>query len=181
MSETKRIWDAFLTERDKEVYKAAGYGKRGGLRQAAGAVHHRRAVQLLRRQARGHSRGLKQYRTHCGAEAWDAVKHFIVPLLELARENNLLVFDIRKAAARNDLLDSSVQVGKNHQAAARKPCSPTLTPPAPSRSWRRCCRTSASSAEAVILLRHDLHEPPRFFDVDTLILVGCTTSGFAQA
>ncbi len=27
---TKRIWDDFLTERDKQVYAAAGYGKRGG-------------------------------------------------------------------------------------------------------------------------------------------------------
>ena len=27
---TKRIWDDFLTERDKQVYAKAGYGKRGG-------------------------------------------------------------------------------------------------------------------------------------------------------
>ncbi|MDQ8031494.1 MAG: hydrolase, partial [Bordetella sp.] len=31
MSETKkRIWDDFLTERDKQVLAQAGYGKRGG-------------------------------------------------------------------------------------------------------------------------------------------------------
>ena len=29
MADKKRIWDDFLTERDKKVLAAAGYGKRG--------------------------------------------------------------------------------------------------------------------------------------------------------
>ena len=42
------IWNKFLTDRDKAVFGASGYGARR-LRQAAGAAHHRRELRLLRR------------------------------------------------------------------------------------------------------------------------------------
>ena len=53
---TPRIWDRFLTERDKAVLRPVGLWQARRLRHAPGAVHHRRAIQLLRRQARGHPR-----------------------------------------------------------------------------------------------------------------------------
>ncbi len=40
----ERIWDKFLTERDKAVFELAGYGVRQGFRQKAGAFDCRRQL-----------------------------------------------------------------------------------------------------------------------------------------
>ena len=45
------VWDKFLTERDKAVFAAGGFGARGRLRQATGAAGDRRELGVLRRQA----------------------------------------------------------------------------------------------------------------------------------
>ena len=82
---TKRIWDDFLTERDKQVYAKAGYGKRGGFGTRPALFIIDVQYNFCGDKPEDILEGLKQYRTHCGAEAWAAVEH-IVPLLHLARK-----------------------------------------------------------------------------------------------
>jgi len=179
MSETKRIWDAFLTDRDKEVYKAAGYGKRGGFGKRPALFIIDVQYNFCGDKPEDILEGLKQYRTHCGAEAWDAVKH-IVPLLELARDKNLPVF-YTESGRRNDLLDSGVQVGKNHRGTektvlADTHATRTVEELAPRPQDIRIVKQKPSCFFGTIFMSH-----LNFFDVDTLILVGCTTSGCLRA
>src|SRR3982750_4771297 len=84
---TQRIWDRFLTERDQQVLAEAGYGKRGGFGTRPALFIIDVQYNFCGDKPEDIFEGLKQYRTHCGREAWDAVAH-IEPLLHLAREKN---------------------------------------------------------------------------------------------
>ena len=114
---TPRIWDRFLTERDKQVYAQSGYGKRGGFGTRPALFIIDVQYNFCGDRPEDILEGLKQYRTHCGREAWEAVAH-IEPLLHLAREKNFPVF-YTESARRADMLDSGVQVGKSHRGTEK--------------------------------------------------------------
>lgn len=176
---TKRIWDDFLTERDKQVYAQAGYGKRGGFGKRPALFIIDVQYNFCGDKPEDILEGLKQYRTHCGAEAWAAVEH-IVPLLEMAREKNIPVF-YTESARRPDMLDSGVQVGKNHRGTERTStegthATQTVAPLAPRPQDIRIDKRKPSCFFGTIFMSH-----LNFFDVDTLILTGGTTSGCLRA
>lgn len=179
MSDTKRIWDDFLTERDKAVFEAAGYGKRGGFGTRPALFIIDVQYNFCGDTPEDILEGIKKYRTHCGEEAWDAVKH-IVPLLELAREKNIPVF-YTESGRRPDLLDSGVQVGKNHRGqektvVANTHATQTVEPLAPRPQDIRIVKQKPSCFFGTTFMSH-----LNFLDVDTLIMVGCTTSGCLRA
>ena len=180
MSETKkRIWDDFLTERDKQVLAKAGYGKRGGFGKRPALFIIDVQYNFCGDTPEDILEGLKQYRTHCGREAWEAVEH-IVPLLELAREKNIPVF-YTESGRRADLLDSGVQVGKNHRGnektvLANTHSTQTVEPLAPRPQDIRITKQKPSCFFGTIFMSH-----LNFLDVDTLIMVGCTSSGCLRA
>jgi len=180
MSDTpKRIWDDFLTERDKQVLAQAGYGKRGGFGKRPALFIIDVQYNFCGDKPEDILEGLKQYRTHCGREAWEAVEH-IVPLLELARDKNIPVF-YTESGRRADLLDSGVQVGKNHRGGektvvANTHATQTVEPLAPRPQDIRITKQKPSCFFGTIFMSH-----LNFLDVDTLILVGCTSSGCLRA
>lgn len=178
MSQT-RIWDKFLTERDKKVLAAAGYGKRGGFGTRPALFIIDVQYNFCGDKPEDILDGLKQYRTHCGREAWDAVAH-IEPLLHLAREKNLPVF-YTESARRKDMLDSGVQVGKNHRGTEKTStegthATRTVEPLAPQPQDILIGKRKPSSFFGTIFMSH-----LNFLDIDTLILTGCTTSGCLRA
>ena len=122
---------------------------------------------------------MKQYRTHCGREAWEAVRH-IEPLLHLAREKNFPVF-YTESARRPDLLDSGVQVGKSHRGTEKTVlegthATETVEPLAPRDQDLRIAKRKPSCFFGTIFMSH-----LNFLDIDTLIMTGCTTSGCLRA
>jgi maleamate amidohydrolase len=175
----ERIWDRFLTERDKAVYAKAGYGKRGGFGSRPALFIIDVQYNFCGDRPEDILDGLKQYRTHCGREAWEAVRH-IEPLLRLAREKNLPVF-YTESARRPDMLDSGVQVGKSHRGHERTSqegthATQTVAELAPRDQDIRIAKRKPSCFFGTIFMSH-----LNFFDVDTLILAGCTTSGCLRA
>ena len=175
----ERIWDRFLTERDKAVYAKAGYGKRGGFGTRPALFIIDVQYNFCGDRPEDILDGLKQYRTHCGREAWEAVRH-IEPLLHLAREKNLPVF-YTESARRPDMLDSGVQVGKSHRGHERTSqegthATQTVAELAPREQDIRIAKRKPSCFFGTIFMSH-----LNFFDVDTLILAGCTTSGCLRA
>jgi nicotinamidase-related amidase len=174
-----RIWDKFLTPRDQEVLAQAGYGKRGGFGTRPALFIIDVQYNFCGDRPEDILEGLKQYRTHCGREAWDAVRH-IEPLLHLAREKNLPVF-YTESARRPDLVDSGVQVGKNFRGGERTVlegthATETVAPLAPRPQDMRIAKRKPSCFFGTIFMSH-----LNYFDVDTLILTGCTTSGCLRA
>ena len=176
---TKRIWDDFLTERDREVYARSGYGKRGGFGKRPALFIIDVQYNFCGEKPEDILEGLKTYRTHCGREAWEAVEH-IVPLLHLAREKNIPVF-YTESARRPDMVDSGVQVGKNHRGGEKTVlegtrATQTLEVLAPRPQDILIAKRKPSSFFGTIFMSQ-----LNFFDVDTLILTGCTTSGCLRA
>jgi nicotinamidase-related amidase len=175
----KRIWDDFLTPRDRAVFEAAGYGRRGGF-------GTRPALFVIDVQYNfcGDERmpildAIKKYRTACGEEAWDAVPH-IERLMKLFRARNWPIF-YTVSERRPDMLDSGVQVAKSHRGKEKT-----------SQEGTHATRT----VEALTPRPEDFligkRKPSAFFgtpfmshlnflDVDTLVVTGCTTSGCVRA
>ncbi len=179
MTTPKRIWDDFLTERDQQVLAAAGYGKRGGFGKRPALFIIDVQYNFTGDTPQDILEGLKTYRTHCGEEAWKAVEH-MVPILELARDRNIPVF-YTESARRADMIDSGVQVGKNHRGTEKTViegthATQTVEPLAPRPQDIRIGKRKPSCFFGTIFMSH-----LNFFDVDTLILVGCTTSGCLRA
>ncbi|MBH1964570.1 MAG: isochorismatase family protein [Comamonadaceae bacterium] len=176
---TRRIWDDFLTERDQQVLKVAGYGKRGGFGKRPALFIIDVQYNFCGDTPQDILEGLKQYRTHCGKEAWDAVAH-MVPLLELARDRKLPIF-YTESGRRPDLIDSGVQVGKNHRGTektviANTHPTQTVEPLAPRPEDFRISKQKPSCFFGTTFMSQ-----LNFLDVDTLILVGCTSSGCLRA
>ena len=179
MESKPRIWDRFLTERDRQVLAKAGYGKRGGFGTRPALFIIDVQYNFCGDKPEDILEGLKQYRTHCGREAWEAVRH-IEPLLHLAREKNFPVF-YTESARRPDLLDSGVQVGKSHRGAEKTVlegthATQTVEPLAPRDHDLRIAKRKPSCFFGTIFMSH-----LNFLDIDTLIMTGCTTSGCLRA
>lgn len=179
MTTKKRIWDDFLTERDQKVLASAGYGKRGGFGTRPALFIIDVQYNFCGDKPEDILEGLKQYRTHCGSEAWEAVRH-MEPLLHLAREKNFPIF-YTESARRPDMIDSGVQVGKNHRGTEKTVlegthATQTVAPLQPRPQDIRIGKRKPSCFFGTIFMSH-----LNFFDVDTLILVGCTTSGCLRA
>lgn len=178
MSEA-RIWDRFLTPRDRQVLAQSGYGRRGGFGTRPALFIIDVQYNFCGDKPEDILDGLKRYRTHCGREAWEAVRH-IEPLLVMAREKNLPVF-YTESARRADLRDSGVQVGKSHRGTERTVvegthATQTVAPLAPRDEDIRIGKRKPSCFFGTIFMSH-----LNYFDVDTLILTGCTTSGCLRA
>jgi len=177
---TTRIWDKYLTEQDKQVYAKAGYGKRGGF-------GTRPALFIIDVQYNfcgdepGQSilDGLDHYRTHCGEVGWKAVPH-IERLMKVAREKNIPIF-YTQSERRPDMIDSGVQVGKNHRGTektvlAGTHATQTVAPLAPRPEDMLIGKRKPSAFFGTLFMSH-----LNFLDVDTLIMTGCTSSGCLRA
>jgi maleamate amidohydrolase len=84
------IWNAFLTERDKAVFKASGYGARGGFAQRPAllvidvnyAFCDERPLPILE--------SIKRWRNSCGEDAWIAMP-YLKSLIDKARSKGIPV------------------------------------------------------------------------------------------
>lgn len=177
---SERIWDKFLTEKDKEIFQLAGYGKRGGFGK-------RPALFIIDVQynfcgdepGQRQQDGIKQYRTHCGEAGWNAVPH-IERLLKIARAKNLPVF-YTQSERRADMLDSGVQVSKNHRGTENTStegshATQTVAPLKPEPQDILISKRKPSAFFGTLFMSH-----LNFLDVDTLIMTGCTSSGCLRA
>jgi nicotinamidase-related amidase len=120
---------------------------------------------------------LKQYRTHCGREAWDAVAHRAAAAPR-AREEPASVLYQKRAAP---IADSGVQVGKSHRGTEKTVlegthATQTVEPLAPREADLRIAKRKPSCFFGTIFMSH-----LNFLDIDTLIMTGCTTSGCLRA
>jgi len=111
------VWNKFLSERDKQVFAAAGYATRQGfgLRPATLVVDVNYAFCGDRPEPILES--IKRWRNSCGAEAWEGVKA-IKRLLAAARAKGLPVI-YSTGVRRDDDWDRGSWNWKNSRAAER--------------------------------------------------------------
>ena len=115
-----RIWDKFVTEQDKAVFQAAGYGKSIGYGKRPALVVIDVHYSFIGDEPEDILESVKKYRTSCGRRGWDSVKA-IEKLLAVFREKNFpIVYTVSER--RKDFFDSGVQRGKNfrHEESYRQ-------------------------------------------------------------
>jgi maleamate amidohydrolase len=69
----ERIWDRFLTERDKQVFAASGYGTRGGFGKRPALLVIDVSWGFAGDKPEPILESIKRWSNSCGAESWDAI------------------------------------------------------------------------------------------------------------
>jgi hypothetical protein len=142
---TEPIWNAFLTERDKAVFKASGYGARGGFGQRPAllvvdvnyAFCDERPLPILE--------SIKRWRNSCGEDAWIAMP-YLKSLIEKAHAKGIPVI-YTTGVRRADNWDSGSWSWKNGRSGEDETVRPRtdvdgndiVAAIAPGPRWLRNC------------------------------------------
>lgn len=176
---SERVWEKYLSERDRAVYKAAGYGGRIGVGTRPALLIIDVHYSFTGDEPQPILEAVKQYRTACGEEGWKAVGH-IKRLLEACRAKNIPTF-YTVSERRKDYFDSGVQRHKNFRHHEKSGVAGTR---------------GTQIVEEIAPIERDIiiskRKPSAFFgtplmsylnqlDVDTLLITGSTTSGCIRA
>lgn len=108
---TERIWDKFLTERDKQVFSDSGYGARAGFGKKPALLIIDVNYNFCGDKSEPILESIKRYRNSCGEDAWDAIPH-IQKLIAAARNNNLPII-YSTGTQRSDSWDRGGWAWKN--------------------------------------------------------------------
>src|ERR1700720_4512882 len=87
---SQRIWDKFLTERDKAVFAAGGFGARAGFGKRPALLVIDVNWAFCDERPEPILESIKRWRTSCGEESWVALE-YIKSLIEAARAKGLRV------------------------------------------------------------------------------------------
>jgi maleamate amidohydrolase len=95
----ERMWDKFLTERDKAVFAAGGFGARAGFGKRPVLLVIDVNWAFCGEQPEPILESIKRWRTSCGEESWVALE-YIKSLIEAARAKGLPVIYTTGSDAR---------------------------------------------------------------------------------
>lgn len=179
---SERIWDQFLTERDKEVFRASGYGARAGFgkRPAFVIVDVNYAFVGDRREPILES--IKRWRNSCGEDGFVAVD-VIAAVLEASRKKPIPVI-YTTGVRRPDGWDAGSWAWKNNRN------SEDVHPPQPTNIDGNAIVPQIAPAPQDIMIYKQ--KPSGFYGTplagyltqlgcDSVIVCGTTTSGCVRA
>jgi maleamate amidohydrolase len=172
-------WDDVLTERDKRVFAAAGYGKRQGFGRRPAIMVVDVNYNFVGDIPEPILDSIKKYRNSCGEEGWQGVKQ-IRRLLDAARAVRVPIF-YSTAPSRQTALTAGRWHGKNSRGAEdfhslAQDGNEIVREIAP-RDDDIVIRKDKPSVFFGTPLMSYLHE----MQVDTLLVTGTTTSGCVRA
>jgi maleamate amidohydrolase len=179
-----RVWDKFLTERDKAVYEASGFGARGGfgarpavlIVDVAYAFTGDRDLPILE--------SLETWRSSCGHAAWAAIPP-TQKLLAAARANRIPVFFSTGVDGRPDGFGRGGRATKNRRSTENLPAGEARKP----ERGNDIVRDIAPQPHEIVI---EKMKPSPFnstplngflidLEIDTLLVTGTTTSGCVRA
>jgi len=175
------IWNQFLTERDKKVFGAAGYGARAGYGERPALVIIDVNYGFVGDRREPILESIKRWRNSCGEDGWDGVA-VIQKLLTVARAKGLPVI-YTTGQRRPDNWDSGGWSWKNSRSKEdTKSARPNLDDneivpdiaPIPSDIVIRKQKPSGFHGTNMMDYLVNLK-------VDTLLVTGTTTSGCVRA
>ncbi len=169
-----RVWDGLISDRDKEVYEKAGFGRTSGFGKRPGIVIidvQYRTVGTVRAPI---LQAMEEFKTACGEAGWDAVDA-IQKLLAVARAKAVPVF--YPYVSHKESYDAG-------RTGTKIPSLMTVS----DRGYDFVEEVAPHAGDTLIPKKH----PSAFFgtpmvsylidqDVDTLLICGCTTSGCVRA
>lgn len=179
---SERIWDNFLTERDKAVFAASGYGAHQGFGKRPALIVIDVNYNFVGDRREPILDSIKTWRNSCGEEGWDGVA-VIRTLIDACRDKGVPVI-YTTGVRRADNWDAgswSWKNSRNHEDA--KPHG------RPNMDGNMIVSEIAPGPKDVVVLKR---KPSGFFGTDMaayLVLLGCdsvivtgtTTSGCVRA
>ena len=110
-------WNQFLTERDKQVFEAAGYGARAGFGQRPALLVIDVNYNFCGDRREPILQSITRWRNSCGAEAWDGVAR-IRELIDVAHAQGVPII-YTTGVRRADNWDSGSWSWKNTRTGER--------------------------------------------------------------
>jgi len=172
------VWDEFLTERDRAVYRTAGYGSRLGFGGRPAVVVVDVNYDFVGHEPAPILESAAVWRNSCGEEGWAGVEAIAV-LLAAAREKSLPIFYSTSMAERPDALGRGLWRSSRNGERGGVPGvvgSDVVAEIAPQERdvVLRKSKPSAFFGTALVSYLTELK-------VDTLLVTGTTTSGCVRA
>ncbi|RCX19153.1 nicotinamidase-related amidase [Fontibacillus phaseoli] len=175
-----RIWDSFLTERDKLVFGGAGYDAKGGFGKRPALL-----VIDVSYAFCGHIKepvldSIRTWRNSCGEEAWNAIP-YIQKLLGAAREQHIPIFYSTGIDRRPDGFDGGGWNRKNTRSEDNAGV--------PGYGGNEIVREIAPQPSDIVIEKlkpSAFHGTPLIgfltdLGIDTLLICGTTTGGCVRA
>jgi nicotinamidase-related amidase len=175
------VWNRFLTERDKQVFAAGGFGARQGYGKRPAVLVVDVNYFFCGDKREPILESVKRWRASCGEEAWDGVAA-IQKLLSAARGRGLPVI-YTTGSRRPDNWDAGSWVWKNPRGLERPRTKGTDL------DGNTIVKEIAPQPEDIVIAKH---KPSAFYGTplqgflvqlraDSLIVTGTTTSGCVRA
>lgn len=163
-------WDGIVTEEEKKIYQAAGFGRPSGMGQRPALLIIDVQYRTVGTKPAPFWEAVKEFPTSCGDTGWDAVGH-IKRLLPVFRENDWPV--LYPHVAPKEKFDSG-------RLAEKVPALMTIA----AKGYEFVAEIAPREGDVLLPKKH----PSAFFGTplasylidlgaDTLVVVGCTTSG----
>jgi maleamate amidohydrolase len=182
MTMSEPIWNQYLTERDKQVFAASGYGMRQGFgKRPALLVIDVSWAFAGDRPDEPILESIKRWRNSCGAESWVAIDH-ISALIDKAHLKHLPVI-YTTGSKRDDNWDAGSWAWKNSRQTE------DLGAPPNNLDGNAIVDVIAPASHDIVVLKQ---KPSGFFGTnlasyltllgcDSVIVTGTTTSGCVRA
>jgi len=175
------IWNKFLTERDKQVFAAAGFGAHQGFGKRPALLVIDVNYNFCGDKPEPILESIKRWRASCGEEAWQGVKA-IKRLLAAGRARNLPVI-YTTGIRRPDNWDSGSWSWKNSRAGERASTTATNLP------GDTIVPDIAPEPRDIVIAKQKpsaFHGTPlvsylTLLGADSVIVAGTTTSGCVRA
>lgn len=176
-----RVWDKFLTSRDKAVLAAAGYGTLAGFGRRPALLVVDVCYGFTGDKPQPILESIKRWSNSCGAESWDAIA-VIKPIAEQFRSKGMPVF-YTTAFGRHDNWDAGGWSWKNSRTAEATSVKQTNF------DFNEIVAELAPQPQDIVIKKQ---KPSAFFgsnlmsylvllNCDSLIVTGTTTSGCVRA
>ncbi len=180
----ERIWDKFLTERDREVFKASGYGALAGGGRKPALLIIDVNYNFCGDKREPILESIKSWRTSCGEDAWDALPH-IRKLIDACHDKGIPVI-YTTGILRDDAWDKGSWAWKSSRSAED---SEAPAPRESNRDGNDIMDEIAPSPQDIVVRKL---KPSGFngtplmgflndLGADSLIVAGTTTSGCVRA
>ena len=176
------IWNKFLTERDKAVFEASGYGARGGFGKRPALLVIDVNYAFCGDKPEPILESIKRWRNSCGEDAWIALPYIKLADRQVPRQGRAGDLHHRRAPRR--------QLG-HRQLDAGRTIAPTRTSgkPATNVDGNEIVAEIAPRPQDIVVYKQ---KPSGFFGTnmasyltllgcDSLIVTGTTTSGCVRA
>jgi nicotinamidase-related amidase len=178
---SERIWDAYLTERDKEVFAASGFGAKGGFGKRPALLVIDVSWGFAGDKPEPILESIKRWSNSCGEDSWPAIE-VIGELAEAFRAKGLPVI-YTTGKTRSDGWDVGSWAWKNSRTAE------SLPRPETNLDANEIVSAIAPEPQDVVIYKQ---KPSGFFGTnmasyltllgcDSVIVTGTTTSGCVRA